>query len=82
VLQTLAGVGYGETLSYGELAERAGSPRAYRAVGSTMATNPLAIVVPCHRVFASGGRIGGFGGGPDGIALKRALLAIEGVEID
>jgi methylated-DNA-[protein]-cysteine S-methyltransferase len=82
VLQTLAGVGYGETLSYGELAERAGSPRAYRAVGSTMATNPLAIVVPCHRVIASGRRIGGFGGGPDGIALKRALLAIEGVEID
>jgi methylated-DNA-[protein]-cysteine S-methyltransferase len=82
VLRTLAEVPYGTTLSYGELAERAGSPRAYRAVGSTMASNPLGIVVPCHRVVAAGGRIGGFGGGIHGIELKRALLALEGVELD
>ena len=74
VLQELTTTRYGETLSYGELAARAGSPRAARAVGSAMATNPLAIVVPCHRVIAAGGRIGGYGGG---LEVKRYLLALE-----
>jgi len=75
VLMELAQVPFGETLTYGELAARAGSPGASRAVGSVMAKNPLPIVIPCHRVLAAGGRIGGFTGGLD---LKRMLLTIEG----
>jgi methylated-DNA-[protein]-cysteine S-methyltransferase len=76
VLERLfADVGYGETLSYLELAERAGNPRASRAVGSAMATNPVPIVVPCHRVLRTGGQLGGYGGGLD---VKRWLLALEG----
>lgn len=79
VLETLhERVAYGETVTYGELAEMAGSPAAYRAVGNAMATNPVPIFVPCHRVLAAGGRIGGYGGGP---AMKRALLVLEGVEV-
>lgn len=70
-------VGYGETVTYGELAEIAGRPGAARAVGSTMARNPVPFVIPCHRVVAANG-IGGYGGGyGDGIALKRALLDLE-----
>ena len=79
VLETLhERVAYGETVSYGELAEMAGSPAAFRAVGTAMATNPVPIFVPCHRVLAAGGRIGGYGGG---LAMKRALLVLEGVEV-
>jgi methylated-DNA-[protein]-cysteine S-methyltransferase len=70
-------IGYGELTSYSELAEMAGSPRAMRAVGSAMATNPIPIVVPCHRVLRNDGSIGGYGGG---LATKRWLLALEGVE--
>jgi methylated-DNA-[protein]-cysteine S-methyltransferase len=70
-------VGFGETLSYLQLAERAGSPKASRAVGSAMATNPVPIVVPCHRVLRSGGQLGGYGGG---LEVKRYLLALEGGE--
>ena len=80
VLETLTGkVGWGETVSYGELAEMAGRPRAARAVGSAMRHNPFPFVIPCHRVIAAGHRIGGYGGGRNAIALKRALLAREGV---
>ena len=75
VLMALVRVPFGETLTYGELAARANSPKASRAVGGVMAKNPLPIVIPCHRVLAAGGRIGGFTGGLD---LKRMLLAIEG----
>jgi methylated-DNA-[protein]-cysteine S-methyltransferase len=76
VLETLAReVPYGETVSYGELAELAGRPGAARAVGTAMATNPVPIVVPCHRVLAAHG-LGGYGPGLD---VKRALLAREGV---
>jgi methylated-DNA-[protein]-cysteine S-methyltransferase len=76
VLHTLfREVPWGETVSYGELAEMAGSPGTARAVGSTMAANPIAIVIPCHRVLAAGGRIGGYGGG---LPVKRALLELEG----
>jgi methylated-DNA-[protein]-cysteine S-methyltransferase len=71
-------VPYGETVSYGELAVMAGRPGAARPVGSAMASNPIAVVIPCHRVLAAGGRIGGYGGG---LAMKRALLELEGVEI-
>lgn len=74
-LGQLARVPFGETVSYAELAQRAGSPRAHRAVGTAMATNPIPIVVPCHRVLRSGGGLGGYGGGLD---VKRWLLAHEG----
>ena len=68
---------YGETVTYGELAEMAGRPGAARAVGSTMARNPLPLLIPCHRVVAASG-IGGYGGAPGGVALKRVLLDLEG----
>ncbi|HEX8105568.1 MAG TPA: methylated-DNA--[protein]-cysteine S-methyltransferase [Solirubrobacteraceae bacterium] len=75
VLETLRReVGPGATTRYGALAERAGHPRAARAVGTTMARNPVPLVVPCHRVLPGSGGIGGYGGGPD---RKRALLALE-----
>lgn len=79
VLQTLARTGYGDRVSYGDLAARAGSPRAARAVGTAMATNPLAIVVPCHRVVRADGSLGGYGGGlhMNGVAMKRYLLDLE-----
>ena len=66
---------YGETRSYGQIARQAGSPGAARAVGRAMATNPVPIVVPCHRVIGSDGNLRGFGGGLD---LKRRLLEMEG----
>jgi len=72
-------VRFGETVSYGELAEMAGRPGAARAVGNAMSRNPVPIVVPCHRVVASGGRTGGYG--PSGVRTKRFLLALEGVEL-
>ena len=72
-------VGWGETVSYGELAEMAGRPLAARAVGNALSRNPVPIVVPCHRVVAAGGRIGGYG--PSGVATKQFLLALEGVEL-
>jgi methylated-DNA-[protein]-cysteine S-methyltransferase len=79
VLDTLVReVPWGETVSYGELAGMAGRPRAARGVGRVMATNPLPFVIPCHRVLAAGGRIGGYGSGRNAIDLKRALLAREG----
>jgi methylated-DNA-[protein]-cysteine S-methyltransferase len=82
VLETLvARVPWGETVSYGELAELAGRARAARAVGSIMAGNTVPFVVPCHRVIAAGGRIGGYGGGRDAIGLKRWLLEREGVQV-
>jgi methylated-DNA-[protein]-cysteine S-methyltransferase len=73
-------VRFGETVSYGELAEMAGRPGAARAVGNAMSRNPVPIVVPCHRVVASGGRIGGYG--PSGVRTKRFLLALEGCSSD
>jgi methylated-DNA-[protein]-cysteine S-methyltransferase len=82
VLETLVKeVGWGETVSYGELAAMAGRPRAARAAGSAMRNNPIPFVIPCHRVIAAGGKIGGYGGGRNAIELKRQLLAREGVTI-
>jgi methylated-DNA-[protein]-cysteine S-methyltransferase len=80
VLETLAReVPWGEVVSYGELAAIAGRPRAARAVGSAMRNNPIPFVIPCHRVVAAGHKIGGYGGGRNAVALKRELLAREGV---
>jgi methylated-DNA-[protein]-cysteine S-methyltransferase len=80
VLETLvAEIPWGEVVSYGELAALAGRPRAARAVGSAMRNNPIPFVIPCHRVVAAGNKIGGYGGGRNAVALKRALLEREGV---
>jgi len=68
----------GKTLSYGDLAARLGAPGAARAVGQALGRNPFPIVVPCHRVLAAGGKIGGFSA-PGSITTKRRLLAIEAV---
>ena len=76
-LQVCARIPYGQTLSYGEVASRAGSPGGARAVGQAMARNPFPIIIPCHRVLASGGKLGGFSGG---LHFKRALLDLEGAE--
>jgi methylated-DNA-[protein]-cysteine S-methyltransferase len=65
---------YGETISYGELARRIGNPKASRAVGTANGANQIPIVIPCHRVIAAGGKLGGFGGG---LPVKEALLALE-----
>ena len=75
VLLACAAVPRGQVATYADLAARVGNPRAVRAVGSTMRTNPIPIVIPCHRIVASGGGLGGFGGGLD---MKRQLLALEG----
>jgi methylated-DNA-[protein]-cysteine S-methyltransferase len=74
VLEKLREVPRGATVSYGELAARAGNPKASRAVGSACARNPVPIVVPCHRVVRTGGDIGSYGGGPE---MKRFLLELE-----
>jgi len=67
---------WGETSSYGELAAACGSPGAARAVGSVMAKNRYPLIVPCHRVVAAGGELGGYSA-PDGLKMKQRLLAIE-----
>ena len=75
VLERLyADVGYGHTVSYLDLATMVGNPKASRAVGTAMATNPIPIVVPCHRVLRTGGNLGGYGGG---LPVKKRLLALE-----
>ncbi len=80
VLELLRQVPPGQVLTYGELAARAGSPRAARAVGSVMAHNPLPIILPCHRVVASDGTLGGFAGETkeEALAFKALLLRYEG----
>jgi methylated-DNA-[protein]-cysteine S-methyltransferase len=65
---------YGETASYGEMARRVGTPHASRAVGAANGRNPIAIIVPCHRVIGSNGTLTGYGGG---LERKRALLDLE-----
>jgi methylated-DNA-[protein]-cysteine S-methyltransferase len=67
---------YGETRSYCQLAASIGQPGTARAVGQALARNPLAIIVPCHRVLKADGRLGGFGGGAE---MKRFLLSLEAV---
>jgi methylated-DNA-[protein]-cysteine S-methyltransferase len=71
----LAGIPYGETISYAQLASRVGKPSATRAVGAANGRNPLPIVLPCHRVIGADGSLTGFGGG---LPTKQFLLALEG----
>jgi methylated-DNA-[protein]-cysteine S-methyltransferase len=74
VLAQLAGIAYGRTRSYAQVAAAAGNPKAVRAAGSACAANPLPVVVPCHRVVRGDGSLGGYIGG---LAAKRALLDLE-----
>jgi methylated-DNA-[protein]-cysteine S-methyltransferase len=74
VWRNLQKIPYGETVSYGQLAKRIGKPEASRAVGLANGSNPIPIIIPCHRVIASNGHLTGFGGG---IPLKKKLLALE-----
>lgn len=69
-------IAYGNAVTYGELARRVGSPRSARAVGKVMARNPMPLIVPCHRVVAADGRMGGFSA-PGGLDMKRRLLQLE-----
>lgn len=80
ILRACRSIGYGKTLSYGELAKRAGYPGAARAVGSVMARNRHPLIMPCHRVVAAGNRIGGFSS-CSGTELKRAMLELEGATV-
>ncbi len=74
VWEELLHIPYGKTASYKEIAERVGSPKAFRAVGQANHRNPIAIFIPCHRVIAADGSLGGYGGGLD---MKRRLLELE-----
>jgi methylated-DNA-[protein]-cysteine S-methyltransferase len=75
VLRATARIPYGGVSTYRDVAARAGNPRAMRAAGNALGSNPLPIVVPCHRVVRTGGDVGNYGGGPE---MKRALLELEG----
>ena len=78
VLQATARVGFGHTTSYAAVAAEAGSPRAVRAAGNSLGSNPMPIVVPCHRVLRTGGALGGYTGGTE---KKEFLLRLEGVRV-
>ena len=78
VWEALRSVPAGTTASYAEIARRIGAPSAVRAVGAANGANPIAIILPCHRVIAAGGKIGGYGGG---LRMKRTLLRIEGARL-
>ena len=80
VLLAVSRIPKGEVRTYGEIAAMAGSPRAARAVGQVMAHNPLAPIVPCHRVVGVNGLVG-FGGGQEGLPRKRAMLEWEGAAL-
>lgn len=77
--EALQELSFGETVSYGELARRMGRPHAVRAVGTANGANPIAIIVPCHRVIGADGTLTGYGGGLD---TKRRLLVLEGVLLE
>ena len=82
IYEALRRVGFGETVTYGELAKRAGAsePQAARDVGVAMARNPVPLIIPCHRVLAAGGKLGGFSA-PGSVETKQHMLALEGVYI-
>ncbi len=73
-------LGYGETTTYGELAKRAGRPGLPRETGAALGANPVPLVIPCHRILAAGGKIGGFSA-PGGSTTKEKMLAMEGVRV-
>jgi methylated-DNA-[protein]-cysteine S-methyltransferase len=75
VLHVVGSIPYGETLSYGQVASEAGNPRAFRAAGTACGSNPVPLIVPCHRVVQASGDPGNYGGGPE---MKRELLKLEG----
>ncbi|MGY8787443.1 MAG: methylated-DNA--[protein]-cysteine S-methyltransferase [Fidelibacterota bacterium] len=77
-LLEVAKIPYGETVSYQEIAKRAGNPKASRAAGSANAKNPIAVFIPCHRILATDGSLGGYGGGLD---KKMILLEHEGLDV-
>jgi methylated-DNA-[protein]-cysteine S-methyltransferase len=78
VLRTTSRIGYGDVMTYAAVARKAGNEKAFRAAGGAVGSNPIPIVVPCHRVVASDGTLGGYGGG---LEVKRYLLAIERAEV-
>jgi methylated-DNA-[protein]-cysteine S-methyltransferase len=75
VLRETARIPYGKVSTYSEVARAAGSPRAHRAAGNALGANPIPLVVPCHRVLLTGGKLGNYGGGPE---VKEFLLRLEG----
>ena len=79
VWKALRAIPYGAVRNYGDIARAIGQPKAARAVGQANGCNPLPIVIPCHRVIASDGSIGGYSGG---LAVKHRLLALESIELD
>jgi methylated-DNA-[protein]-cysteine S-methyltransferase len=79
ILEQIRSIPFGRIQSYGEVATAAGAPRAARAVGGAMASNPLPIIIPCHRVIAADGRLTGYSA-PGGLLLKKFILQMEGVE--
>ena len=79
IYAALRELAWGKTTTYGALAAEVGSPDAARAIGQAMGRNPVPIIIPCHRVLASGGRIGGFSA-PGGATTKERLLELEGVK--
>ena len=86
VLDGARRLSYGETTSYGALARSIGRPRAARAVGGALGRNPVPVVIPCHRILAANGTLGGYGGGghtprADMLDVKRRLLALEGAPV-
>jgi methylated-DNA-[protein]-cysteine S-methyltransferase len=76
VLRTCSQIQIGKTMTYSRLAQKAGNPRACRAVGTALAKNPMPLIIPCHRVIRSDGKLGGFSA-PGGIAAKKKLLGLE-----
>ncbi len=78
VWRALTRIPLGQTRTYGEVAASIGAPRAARAVGAACGANPLPLLVPCHRVLAAGGGLGGFSGG---LSIKKKLLRVEGVVV-
>lgn len=80
IWRALQDIPHGQTLSYGELGRRAGHPGSARAVGGAVGSNPIPIIVPCHRVMGASGAITGYSGG-DGVSTKKALLRLEGVAV-
>jgi len=78
VWNSLRTIPYGETISYGQLAERIGNPKAVRAVGLANGSNPIPIIIPCHRVIGSDGSLTGFGGG---LSTKKMLLELESKQL-